>query len=215
MLMRFTEYKHFLWDFNGTLIDDTRLCLSVINHMLARRAKPILSLEYYREIFDFPVVDYYARAGFDFTAEDFDKLSIEFIDGYKNGFSSCVLHDDVLHVLEEFSFHKIPCSVISATEQNYLHLCLKNFEINTYFQHIFGIENHYAHGKLERARELLQKLNCSPEQVTLVGDTCHDAEVAKDLGINCFLVQKGHHSKERLEKCGFTVLNDLRDILHL
>ena len=52
-----------IWDWNGTLLDDLQLCLRLLNEMLEEDGCPNrYDLAAYREIFGFPVVDYYRRA---------------------------------------------------------------------------------------------------------------------------------------------------------
>ena len=59
-----------LWDWNGTLLDDVEVALAAMNEMLARRGLPLLQgREPYRDIFTFPVREYYTAAGLDLSAE--------------------------------------------------------------------------------------------------------------------------------------------------
>ena len=61
-----------LWDWNGTLLDDVALCVDALNHLLAEYGYPQrYTLDSYREIFGFPVEEYYVRAGFDFSRPPF------------------------------------------------------------------------------------------------------------------------------------------------
>lgn len=63
-----------LWDWNGTLLDDVDLCVDALNRLLARFHYPQrYDKTQYREIFCFPVQDYYVRAGFDFSRTPFDE----------------------------------------------------------------------------------------------------------------------------------------------
>ena len=54
-----------IWDFNGTILDDVDLVVRSVNGQLARRDLPSLTIERYRDIFGFPVADYYRRIGLD------------------------------------------------------------------------------------------------------------------------------------------------------
>ena len=59
-----------LWDWNGTLLDDVEVALAAMNEMLARRGLSLLGgREPYRDIFTFPVREYYTAAGLDLSAE--------------------------------------------------------------------------------------------------------------------------------------------------
>ena len=44
-----------IWDWNGTLLDDAWLCREIMNGQLRKRGLPVLSVERYEAIFDFPV----------------------------------------------------------------------------------------------------------------------------------------------------------------
>ena len=49
-----TRYKHILWDWNGTLLDDSWLCVEALNILLEEINKPPISLREYRTNFDSP-----------------------------------------------------------------------------------------------------------------------------------------------------------------
>ena len=74
-----SKYTHLIWDWNGTLQDDVWLCIDVMNSLLHRRRKPAITLQQYREIFRFPVKDYYLKAGLDYEIEPFELIAEEFI----------------------------------------------------------------------------------------------------------------------------------------
>ncbi|MCK4288095.1 MAG: HAD hydrolase-like protein, partial [Bacteroidales bacterium] len=61
--------KTIIWDWNGTLLNDIDICINSINILLEHRNIENLTKEIYKEIFTFPVKDYYSKAGFDFTKE--------------------------------------------------------------------------------------------------------------------------------------------------
>ena len=66
------KYKHIIWDWNGTLLNDTWLCVEGINKSLEKRSLQTITEEIYRKVFSFPVEDYYKRLGFDFKKEPFE-----------------------------------------------------------------------------------------------------------------------------------------------
>lgn len=88
--------KQLIWDWNGTLLDDVRMCVKVMNILLDKYSLPSLSYEKYREVFNFPVKDYYARLGFDFEIHPFEKAGIEFMDGYFKELPNISLFHEVI-----------------------------------------------------------------------------------------------------------------------
>ena len=69
--MNLKNYKHIIWDWNGTLLNDLWLCLESVNAALARRGLAPLSEKRYQEEFDFPVIDFYRKIGFKFDDASF------------------------------------------------------------------------------------------------------------------------------------------------
>ena len=66
------KFKHMIWDWNGTLVDDTLLFVDIMNGVLQNRNLDGINIQDYREVFDFPVKDYYTKLGFNFTEEPFE-----------------------------------------------------------------------------------------------------------------------------------------------
>jgi len=204
--------KAIIWDWNGTLLDDIDVCLSCINSLLRDRKKQVLNKIRYRDIFEFPVKDYYLKAGFDFTNEPFEKPAMQFIDLYYSHLSEANLFPEVEKVLLSFKklgFHQ---SVLSAMENQNLIMSLKEKGVEHYFECIAGIEDHFAESKVEIGKELIDKIPFSVEEIVLIGDTLHDLDVSNTLGIDCVLITNGHQSKSRLLEKSENVVDSLNDV---
>ena len=213
MKMQARKYSHIIWDWNGTLLNDAWLCVEVMNRMLSERNLPPLSLEKYRTIFDFPVKDYYQKLGFDFTSEPFEAVGMEFMILYNLRQNECVLHREVVQILETFEEKGYKQHILSAREENELKLETTKLGVAKYFDSITGLKDHYAHGKSEIGRSLLTAIDIPAEKIIFIGDTHHDAEVAAELGIDCILIPNGHHSEERILDCGVPVAYSLNELL--
>jgi phosphoglycolate phosphatase len=201
------RYDLIIWDWNGTLLDDLWLALDVANRMLARRALPTMDQDRYREIFDFPVSEYYRRAGFDFDREPFESLADEFIAGYGDRLRECSLHEPVLGLLEAFDRAGIGQAVLSASRQESLVEALAHYGLTGFFGSIAGLADHFAVSKIEVGHRLLARSR--PQRAVLIGDTVHDFEVADALGVDCILVGCGHHPMHRLRATGARVYESL------
>ena len=73
------KYKHVIWDWNGTLLNDRWLCVEGINAALTKRSLPVITEKTYRNVFSFPVEEYYKKVGFDFEKEPFHIAGDEFV----------------------------------------------------------------------------------------------------------------------------------------
>ncbi len=197
---KISTYKHIIWDWNGTLLDDVGIVVDVMNSLLKRRRLPMLDIETYRSRFTFPVINNYLKLGFDFCREPFEQVALEYIRELYSGRYAFRLHAGVGEILERISSEGISQSIVSASEESVLIDMVDQLGIRQYFTKIIGLDNHYANSKLEQARTHLGNLGLRPYEVLIIGDTIHDHEVAQETGCHCWLVSYGHQGRERL--CG-------------
>ncbi len=205
--------KSIIWDWNGTLLDDVDICIESINFSLCKRDLPPLTRKKYQEIFTFPVVEYYEKAGFDFSKNSFNELSHEFIGQYLSKLKTANLFQDVESVLNAFYKKGYRQFILSAMEQATLEDSVRHFKIEKYFSEIQGTGDIYAYGKIQNAKYLMESSGQDPATTCLIGDTLHDLEVATQLRCHCLLISSGHHSHTRLEKEYHFVLHTIKEVL--
>ena len=207
------KFKHVIWDWNGTLLNDTALSHNIINGVLKSKNLKTLSMDDYRHIFDFPVKKYYEKAGFNFTQYSFEEVGKQWMDEYEKRKGETVLFDGTKDVLEYISSLGIEQSVLSAYSLDTLIEIINEHGLTKYFKHVTGLDHIYATSKLIIGQELIKKIDIPLQNIVLIGDTMHDHEVASELGIQCILIANGHQSRERLLSSGFPVLNDIRELI--
>jgi len=208
------NYNHIIWDWNGTLFNDVELCANVMNLLLTKESLPNISIQKYKEIFTFPVVDYYKIAGHTFEKNSFEVLGKQFMDEYELQKNNCELFRGAEALLSDLQSRNINQHLLSAYEQNSLNNILKFFNINNYFQFIVGLDNIYASGKSHLAKDLAMKIrsNGATGNILLIGDTIHDYKVAKEINADCILISHGHQDEERLVKLGIPVAKDFSEL---
>lgn len=208
------KFKHIIWDWNGTLWDDTWLCVEINNHMLERRDLPLIDSATYMAKLCFPVTDYYCQLGFDYAADPYNKLAEEFIAEYSERRFECGLQPGARELIAEFQSLEISQAVLSAYEQQALQEATDYFELTPYFNDIVGLNDIYASGKVDNGLKYIAGLGMDKSDVLFIGDTVHDFEVAKAMGVSSALVANGHNARLRLEACGVTVFDDLTAVQH-
>jgi phosphoglycolate phosphatase len=201
-----------IWDFNGTILDDLKVCLQAINQMLAARSLPVLSTADYLEHFDFPVQDYYRKVGFDFDREPFTALAAEYMALYQPASFQCRLRRVARTTLAALRDRGIRQVLLSATRQDFLEEQLSHFRLGGYFSDILGLSDILGRSKLDMAVTWFSDQGIDPQDTLLIGDTQHDYIVAQALHCPCVLVAGGHNSKARLIKSGASVLENLAEL---
>lgn len=207
------NFEHIIWDWNGTLLNDTELSLNIINELLKSKNLNTLSLADYRRIFDFPVEKYYETAGFNFNDYSFEVVGKLWMDEYEKRKGDATLFEETKNVLNFISSLGIDQSILSAYSLHTLIEMVNNHGLTKYFKYITGLDHIYATSKLEIGKDLIKKINIPLQKIVLIGDTLHDHDVAGELGIKCILIANGHQSKERLLLSGDPVLNNISDLI--
>ena len=207
-------YKHIIWDWNGTLLNDRQFCIKIMNGVLSRRDMDEMTEEWFLDNFCFPVKDYYVKLGFDFDKEPFSISGTEFIHQYMKRIHEPDFHLYAQESLKYFQNNKLSQSLLSASSQTMLNEILQYHDIHDYFIKIVGQDDHYAHGKESSGKAWMDELDCGPHEVLLIGDTIHDKEVADAIGANCVLVCHGHVSRWRLEETGASVFENLKGVIN-
>lgn len=206
------KYTDIVWDFNGTLLDDIKAGIDAVNDMLSRRGLATIdSVEQYRALFCFPIIDYYAKVGFDFEKEDYyTVLAPEWVALYMENYKHSTLSAHAVQTLQALRDRGYTQTLLSATELDMLKGQLRDLGLEQYFCEVWGLDNIHAGGKLARA---VAWREAHPNAKALfVGDTIHDWEVANAAGADCVLYCGGHQSRAQLEGCGCPILDSLSEL---
>lgn len=190
--------SHIIWDWNGTLLDDLSHCATIVRGMLQAYGMKVITEDEHRRLFRMPVVHFYHALGFDLAKVPFETLAHDFVDKYREGVRDLKLFEGTEELLRLMKAQGKKQSVLSAARQRELDELLVHFKIREYFDHVFGLNDAFAHSKIDRGKELMKLWGAPKENVILVGDMDHDADVAKELGIDIVLLGDGHQHYENL-----------------
>lgn len=206
LIRHLKDYNHVIWDWNGTIVDDVKLAVIAINAILKEHNLPQLNQEKYKSLFGFPVKNYYEKIGFDLSKHCLDHLSTRFHEEYAaHQTKHSKLFDDISWQLGFIKQTKQQ-SVLSAAAQWHLDDWVNHFNVKNHFDHIYGTGDHFASCKLDSGKRLLSLSSIDRKKTILIGDTDHDYDVAKQLGVNSLLIADGHQSYDRLKPVHKNVL---------
>lgn len=204
------------WDWNGTLLDDTAYTLGCLNWLLEHSGyAQRYDLDSYREIFGFPIEDYYRRAGFDFARHPYPLLAQQFMDHYNAGVAACGAApqaEQTLRALRDAGKRQV---ILSACRRDYLIEQVSQRGLEGYFDELLGLSDIYGVSKVQLGLDWLRAAGLDPARCVMVGDTDHDAAVARAMGVRCILVAGGHHPRAQLEAACGTVTDSLGEVARL
>jgi phosphoglycolate phosphatase len=213
MRKKLTDYRHAVWDWNGTLLDDTWLCCESLNLLLHEDGHPRVDPVRYRQIFQFPVIKVYQAIGFTPDEASFRAMSVRFMAAYEARKHECQLHPHAETLLSGLTAAGLTHSVLSAYELNLLTATLTQYGLDRHFIKTCGGSDIHAGSKEERARHHLTDLARGPAEVIYIGDTAHDAEAAAAMGVDCVLVAHGHQHRDRLSGQGVRVVDSFAELV--
>ena len=204
------KYKNIIWDWNGTILNDAPVAFEATNILLERYGYPKITLEYYRDNVDTPIVNFYSKI-FDLNRHDMEMLDDEWGVLYNHLSDKIELHADVEEMLSAFANNNLNQIILSAFKTNEITKYARKFSIENYFDDILGTQNIVMESKTIRGRRYMQEHGFTPEQTGYSGDTVHDYNTARDLGIDCILFSGGQQSPKLLKQCGVPVFDDFNN----
>lgn len=203
-----------VWDWNGTLLDDTAASLGAFNAELVRAHLKPITLDFYREHFAFPVKPFYTLCGIDVT-RDWDGLARAYHEAYAR--EKKTLNSEAKAALARVRALGIRQGILSVLRQDLLERDVAREGIGDFFLFVCGTTTLDGESKVARAQALRERLGATAE-VVMIGDALHDAVVAEAMGAKCVLCAQGGHSAARLRAVaptGETLLESLDLALRL
>ena len=202
------KYVAIFWDWNGTLVDDLQYNIDCINFVIDKRRYERIDKERYFKTFGFPIVDFYKKLGFDFDRDPYEEVAEEYIEKYNAGADDIPLRKGVKEALAVYADKGIRQYILTASEKKIVEHGIRVRGIENYFTDVLGLDNYLARGKTTVGKKYLEQ-NPLEGDAVLIGDTEHDKEVAKELGMDCVLVKGGHSSDEKLAGIGVPVVDEV------
>lgn len=199
------------WDWNGTLVDDVATVVEVNNEVFARHNYPPTTVEEYRRLFRFPVIEYYRDLTV--TDEDFPIIAKEWNEAFVEAFHRVPLKKDVPETLRRFRQAGFRQVIISASQRDQLQVQVQQYpQLHGMFDQVLGLQDVYAVSKVQLAKDYLARSGVNPAQALFIGDTTHDAQVAAAIGCPCRLISGGHQIDQVLATAGVPVLQSLLQV---
>lgn len=207
------KIRHVIWDFNGTLLNDAQLALSIDNRLLRQMGMEPITLEDYRTFMRNPVELFYQDLGVDLQKYDFKWINETFLEAFNREAVNVGLMPGALQALQAIRDAGYTQSILSSSyEPSLLHQA-QALGLTPFMSAVTGLLDNGGGTKEERGLHQLALLGVPPEEAVLVGDMITDAFVASHMGCRCILVAGGHNTRRRLSQCGMPVAGDIGGVL--
>jgi len=195
LISHLKNYPCVYWDWNGTLLDDVDICVEITNNFLTSKEAPSITKDFYLKNFTIPVVDYYKSLEIEKYGITFEEMTHHFVTGYENSRPKQILYKGVVDTVKELHEIGVKQVILSAAHQEELKYQLVKNNLDEYIFEVSGATDYSAGCKLERGLSLFKKHGPG----IMVGDTGHDIEIGKKMGLETVWVSEGHQCQTKVE----------------
>ena len=209
------KYKHVIWDWNGTLLDDVKLGHELLNLLQKKKGLIKSSFDEYKKMFTFPITEFYKRAGLYESEEAFYELASIFIKKYDEGVKDSNLHNGTKKVLGKLIRKGITNSILTASLESMALKQLDDYEIREMFIEVTGKEDYFASGKSELISQHISKIGYEAKDIVFIGDTLHDMEIANLIGCDYIIVGYGHQDISYASQDKINAVYSLEEVLDI
>ena len=197
--------KLFVFDWNGTILADTRPSWRAGNECLKfYGAKPI-SLLRHRETFTFPIIPFYEAHGVSETQvlERRDEGNALFQNTYEAFAKNARTRSGAKDLLEWLNGQGAHCMILSNYQTDKINAHLRRLKIDHYFRHVCahdcgGTTILTATTKVTRLKAYMQASGHRPKDTVIIGDTMEEPEIGRELGLTSIGITDGYITRKRL-----------------
>jgi phosphoglycolate phosphatase len=195
-----------VFDWNGTLFNDTLATLEAANICLASFGKDPIDLHTMQENFSFPLIHFYERMGV--SADEYLRRAEEegdrYIKAYEKAFQSCSIADGAFDLLTWLNEKNVHCMVLSNHLQDNLNADVQRLGIAPFMKSISGNAERATMtqglSKQIRLEAYMDAHGFTPEKTFIIGDSHEEPELARRLKLLGISISGGLLSAARLEK---------------
>lgn len=196
--------KLVVFDWNGTLFDDTKIVLEAVN---ASEVKvlgiPPINLKRYRDTYDVPLHRFYENLGV--SRETFDAKSAEIAAKFHPIYEPLAAHartrPGTKKTLQKLQKQGISCVILSNHTVEGIYLQLSRLKLVDLFDAVLangGTEEMHHTSKQHRLEVYLKENAITPAETIIVGDTVEEIRIGHNLGLRAISITGGNNSERRL-----------------
>lgn len=211
---------HIVWDWNGTLFDDTEAVVAASNAAFAEWGVGPLTVAEYRELYRVPVIDFYEeRLRRRPEPAEWARMDAVFHEHYTARRDTCAPAAGVPGLLASWAEGGAGTqSLLSMYGHDELVPLVRRLGLEPFFLRVDGRDGTSGvSGKGEYLARHLRLLGArvDPARTVLIGDVADDAVAATAAGVRAVLYSGGSGSRRELGRSGAPVVDTLAEAVAL
>ncbi len=198
------EIKLVTWDWNGTVLADTKALIDAANHIIKRCRGSHVSRTQYIRNFHFPTIEFYATLGCDRQMLSDPKTTELFHEFYERKAVYCRTRRGAREVLAWLKRNSIDSIILSNHMKEAIEDQIKRLKLECCFKEILANTDYSAtqsgNNKIRRLEDYFKAYNINPSSSLIVGDSPEDINIGKKLGMITVAIEDGYFHTPRLRE---------------
>ena len=198
-----TNFKHIIFDFDGTLADTSRIILSTMQATMREKGLRVASQRTIRKVVGFPLKDCFTHMYHDMSETEALECARTYNKIFDSNKSSLTptLFPHVSDTLETLSQHGITLSVASSRGHKSLVELLEMLKVRHHFSMIVGVDDvNKAKPDPEVILYTLKSMALNASDAIMVGDMPVDVATGRNAGVRACALTYGNASRYALIK---------------
>ena len=212
-----------IWDFNGTILADSQLCVDAGNNVIKNYGGTPLRRRQYSEKFEFPALEFCYRQGANRERLTAELYRSGFYSYYASKVSRCRTRQGARDVLTWLKRRGVSSVILSNHLVDDIAAQLERLDLAEYVERILANDSQQAaltgNNKIHRMRAYLDTTDIAPADAWIVGDSPEDIGIGKSLGFRTVAVTDGYFSVSRLRASNpdhtISNLRELKEIINV
>jgi phosphoglycolate phosphatase len=185
------DYKLVVFDLDGTLLDTTEGILASVGYAVSALNLPTLSREVALSFIGPPISDSFAKH-YGLSGALLQKAVDTFRDDYKNNrLFEAAPYSGIYDAFDYLRSSGVKTAVATYKREDSALKLLQHYGFDRYTDLMFGADNDNKLKKKDIIMKCISTSNLAAPKTLVVGDTLHDAEGAKSLGLDFLAVTYG------------------------
>jgi len=193
-----SRYDLVVFDWDGTLMDSTRLIASCLQEACREVGAPIPSDSDALFVIGLNMADTFRRVAPDLDAEAQRRLAERYRHHFLSREHEAPLYEGVREMLEELHARGARLAVATGKARRGLERALDATGLRRWFEATRCADEGFAKPHPDMLLMLLDVTGVEPARSVMVGDTTHDLELAANAGVDAVAVSYGAHPEDLL-----------------
>ena len=213
------KYRLVIFDLDGTLLDTRDGILSAVKYTINKTGLTPLEDCVLQNFIGPPIGESFAK----FYSISDKKRVQELVEIFRKQYKDIDLlkaepYEGIYEVFESLNHMGIKTAIATYKRQDFTETILKHFGFDQYTDVIHGADYNNKLKKKDIIQLCLEETEINIEDAVMIGDTAHDAEAARQLGIDFLGVTYGFGfktEKDVLEYTSLRTASEAKDILKI